>query len=82
MPPFLTESLLRAPDGRLWIRRTPTAAQPNPPYDVVDRRGVLVGRVSSGKDVDIVGFGRGVVYTVLTDDDGIQHVQRRPLPGN
>jgi hypothetical protein len=82
MPPFLTESLLRAPDGRLWIRRTPTAAQPNPPYDVVDRRGVLVDRVSSGKDVDIVGFGRGVVYTVLTDDDGIQHVQRRPFPGN
>ena len=82
VPPFLTESLLRAADGRLWIRRTPTAAQPNPPYDVVDRRGVLVGRVSSGKDVDIIGFGRGVVYTVLTDDDGIQHVQRRPLPGN
>jgi hypothetical protein len=80
MPPFLSESLLGAPDGRLWIRRTPTAAQPNPPYDVVDRRGVLVARVRVGKDIDVVGFGRAAVYTVATDDDGIQHLQRRPLP--
>lgn len=80
MPPFLPESLLPAPDGRLWIRRPPTAANPNPPYDVVDRRGVLVARVTVGKDVQVVGFGRDAVYTVATDDDGIQHVQRRPCP--
>jgi hypothetical protein len=80
VPPFLQGSLLRAPDGRLWIRRAPTAAQPNPPYDVVDRRGMLVGRVAAEKGIDVVGFGRGVVFTVTTDDDGIQHLQRRPLP--
>jgi hypothetical protein len=79
VPPF-RDALLRAPDGRLWIRRVPTAAHPNPPYDVVDRRGVLVARVTGEKDVDVVGFGRGVVYTVMTDEDGIQHLQRRPLP--
>jgi hypothetical protein len=81
VPPFLSESLLRAPDGRLWIRRTPTAAQPNPPYDVADRRGLLVARVTVATNVDVVGFGRAAVYTVATDDDGIQHLQRRPLPG-
>jgi hypothetical protein len=80
IPPFLSESLLRAPDGRLWIRRTPTAANPNPPYDVVDRRGALVARVACGKDVEVIGFGGAAVYTVATDDNGIQRVQRRPLP--
>lgn len=60
--------------------RAPTAANPNPPYDVVDRRGALVARVATGKDVEVIGFGRAAVYTAATDDDGIRHVQRRPLP--
>lgn len=80
MPPFLSTSLLIAPDGRLWIRRTPTAANPNPPYDVVDRTGELVARVRCGQDVEVIGFGAAAVYTVATDDNGIQRVQRRPLP--
>ena len=80
VPPFLAEALLPAPDGRLWIRRVPTAANPDPPYDVVDRRGALVARVTAGKDVQVVGFGGAAVYTVATDDNGIQHLQRRPLP--
>jgi hypothetical protein len=80
MPPFLQGALLRAPDGRLWIRRTATAGQPHPPYDVVDRRGVLVARIATEPGVTVVGFGRGVVYTAMTDDDGIQHLQRRRFP--
>jgi hypothetical protein len=80
IPPFLSGSLLVGPDGRLWIRRPPTAADPHPPYDVVDRRGALVARVRAGPDVTVVGFGRESVYTVLTDENGIQRLQRRPLP--
>ena len=80
MPPFLAEPLLRAPDGRVWIRRPATSANLNPPYDVVDRRGALVGRVSPGRDVEIIGFGGAAVYAVATDDNGIQRLQRRPLP--
>jgi hypothetical protein len=41
---------------------------------------MLVARVTVAKDVDVIGFGRAAVYTVATDDDGIQHLQRRPLP--
>ncbi len=80
IPPFLAEALLPAPDDRLWIRRVPTAGNPDPPYDVVDRRGSLVARVTAGDDVQVVGFGHRAVYTVATDDNGIQHLQRRPLP--
>lgn len=81
MPPFLPQPLLPAPDGRLWIRRPSTAANPDPVYDVVDRRGALVARVASGKDVQVIGFGRASVYTIATDDNGIQQLQRRPFPG-
>jgi len=80
MPPFLGEALLTAPDGNLWIRRTPTATNAEPPYDVIDRSGALVARVAAGKDVQVVGFGRASVFTVATDDNGIQTLQRRSLP--
>lgn len=79
MPPFLTGALLPAPDGRLWIRRTATAANASPPYDIVDRAGRLVGRASVDANVHLVGFGRNAVYTVVTDDNGIQRIQRRAV---
>ena len=71
---------LTAPDGKLWIRREASTANLNPPYDVVDRRGQLAARVSVGKDVNVIGFGDGVVYTVVTDENGIQKLERRPMP--
>jgi hypothetical protein len=80
IPPFLPDALLPAPDGRLWIRRVAASANLNPPYDVIDRKGVLVARVAVDKDVVVVGFGRGVVFTSTTDEDGLQKLQRRPYP--
>lgn len=80
MPPFRVGALLAAPDGHLWIERVATAAAPYPPYDVVDRRGALVARVIVDGDVKVVGFGRGVVYSVATDEDGIQRLQKRSMP--
>ena len=77
-PPYLMEALLPAPDGRLWIRRPPSAEHIAPPYDVIDRTGQLVERVSAGENVHVVGFGRASIYTVATDEDGIQRLQRRP----
>ena len=75
-----TGPLLTAPDGNLWIRRQESTANLNPPYDVVSRRGELAARVAVEKDVNVVGFGTGVVYTTMTDENGIQKLQRRPLP--
>lgn len=80
MPPFLGAALIPGPDGLLWIQRAATAANPKPPYDVVDRKGDLVAQVSVEQGVHVVGFGRGVLYSVETDADGIQRLQRRALP--
>ena len=80
VPPFQPDALLPAPDGRLWIKRVATSANLNPPYDVVDRQGTLVARVAVEKDVAVVGFGRGVVFTSVADENGLQRLQRRPYP--
>lgn len=71
---------LTAPDGSLWIRRQESSTNLNPPYDVVNRKGELTARISVENGVTIVGFGNGVVYTTVTDDNGIQKLQRRMLP--
>lgn len=80
LPPFLAGALLRAPDGRLWIRRTQSADTRDTRYDVVNRTGALALRVSLPSSDQVVGFGRNAVYTVQVDDDGIQHLRRHPLP--
>jgi hypothetical protein len=79
IPPFLTGALLAAPDGRLWIRRTPTAQAPETMYDVVDRTGKIAGRLTMPPNETIAGIGRSMLYSVLTDDDGVQHLRRHPL---
>ena len=80
IPPFQNDALLPAPDGTLWIRRTPTAAHPETVYDVVDRQGALVRRMTLTDHEAVVGFGPGGVYVARTDDDGIQHLERHPAP--
>lgn len=80
LPPFESDALLPAPDGKLLIRRVPTASQPNPRYDLVDRRGALTGQITLPEGQHIVGFGAKSVYVAVTDDDGIQRLRRHPWP--
>ena len=79
IPPFLTGALLAAPDGRLWIRRTPTAQVPETIYDVVDRNGKVAARLTMSPNEAIAGIGRTMLYSLVTDDDGVQHLRRHPL---
>jgi len=76
IPPFLTNSVLAAPDTMLWIRRAATERASATTYDVVDRQGQIVKRVVMAWSERVVGFGAATVYTVATDDDGIQRLRR------
>lgn len=82
LPPFLAGAVLPAPDGRLWIRRTPSAADPATRYDVIARTGALASRVSLPPNEHVIGFGRNTVYTVQTDPDGLQHLRRHSRTPN
>ena len=78
VPPFLNNGLLAATDGSLWVLRAPARNQQDRRYDVVDRRGVLAEQVVLDKNERVVGFGARSVYTVITDNDGIQRLRRHP----
>lgn len=89
VPPFTSATallgepspaLLATPDGYLAVRRTPTAAQSGPAYDIIDRLGRLVIRLALQDGEHLVGFGARHAYAVATDADGIQRVRRYAWP--
>ena len=45
-------------------------------YDVFDAAGERVRQVRLGENRLVVGFGAGVVYVVVTDDDDLQWLER------
>ncbi|MHB1330160.1 MAG: NHL repeat-containing protein [Gemmatimonadales bacterium] len=76
-PPFTGPgAVLVAPEGEVWVRRTGPAGQQEVTYDVFDRSGKVARKVSMSRDRQVVGFGKGAVYVVRTDDDDLQHLER------
>lgn len=71
---------MAAPDGRLVIRRAPSARSPEPRYDVIDRQGRLSAVIRLPADQAIVGFGPGSVYTVAVEEFDLQKLRRHPWP--
>ncbi len=81
MPPFNGRGTVQAtPDGEVWVLRTRPASDKVPSYDVFDRTGALVRRVTLNPRSRVVGFGKGTVYVARTDDDDLQWLQRYPKP--
>lgn len=81
VPAFLERSILPASDGTVWIRRAITRGALHVAYDVVDRRGALIRQVVIDERERIVGFGRGTVYSISVNADGIEQLRRHALPG-
>jgi len=81
MPPFAGRgSVVATPDGEVWILRTRSASDKTPTYDVFDRAGALVKRVTLNPESRVVGFGKGTVYVARTDQDDLQYLQRYRRP--
>ncbi len=78
-PPF-TAGPIAGGDGNLWLRRPLSMNFPHYRYDVVDRRGQLIGVMSMAKGERIVTVGKAAVYVVWKDDDDIERLRRHPLP--
>ncbi len=82
-PPFdgaNQAALMVAPEGEAWVLRTRPATDKVPTYDVFDKTGALVKKVSLNPNSRVVGFGRGTVYVARTDDDDLQWLQRYRRP--
>lgn len=76
-PPFTgNNAVLVAPEGEVWVARTRPASDPVPSYDVFDKTGKLVRKVNLNAKSTVIGFGKGTVYVIRTDDDDLQYVER------
>ena len=81
MPPFAGQNaVFVAPNGNIWVARTRDAADKVPTYDVIDAAGKVAMRVALPPQTRVVGFGNGVVYTIRTDEDDLQYLQRFRMP--
>lgn len=68
-PAFRAGAMSADTQGRLWIRTT-APSDNGPVYDVVDASGTLVDRVRLPFGRVVSGFGPGVVYLGVLDDEG------------
>lgn len=96
LPPFLTDSrmcqackqlaagiapwLFPDPHGRLVVRRTPRLSRRENQYDIFDREGELVERLTLPLNEAIVGFGESSIYTIRMDEFDLQWLRRHPWP--
>lgn len=75
LPPFAARVPRLAPEGVLWVERAQHAGQPAR-FDLFDRNGERVGRAVLPAGRRLLGLGRGTLYLVATDDDGVERVER------
>ena len=78
-PAFTNGSVRADMEGKLWVRVLPSKpASTGPEYDIIDRAGKLVDRVSLPAGTVIAGFGSdGVVYLGVRDAAGTHVVRAR-----
>jgi len=76
-PPFTgPTAVVVSPEGEAWVLRTRPAGDRVPTYDVFDRTGRITRKVSLNPRSRVLGFGKGTVYVIRTDEDDLQYLQR------
>ena len=80
MPPYLSNGLVAGPYGLLLVQKQPSADYPDPRYDVVDRRGNLLGQLTLPANQRIVASGANALYVVAKDEDDIERLRRFAWP--
>ena len=69
-PPFVPGGAWTTPEGELWVERSMPFGEPTT-YDVFDRHATRVRQVALPEGRRLLGFGRGVLYAVVEDGDGL-----------
>jgi hypothetical protein len=77
--PFTEVTPLIGPGGTLWVERSMPRGTPQT-WDVIGANGALVGRLQMPRNRQLVSPGTRWVYAVVTDSDGLQHLERYAHP--
>lgn len=75
-PPFVTRTLLSAPDGTRWVMRSGRAGATMATYDVFDAEGRPVGQREVPSSLKVLWVGESTALVVRTDEDGLQYLER------
>jgi hypothetical protein len=76
-PPFSGPGSVQVtPEGEVWVLRTRPASDRIPSYDIFDRSGRVVRRVTLNPKSRVMSFGPGTVYVIRVDDEDLEYVQR------
>lgn len=78
--PFGENSAWAGPNGELWVAIALKAGDAAPKYDVFDTKGVRRMTVALPTGARVIGFGAHSVYTIRTDADDQQYLQRFDVP--
>ena len=78
-PPFTEATPHVGPDGSFWVSRSMPLGSPQT-WDVIGSSGALTGRVQMPKERRLVSIGPRWLYAVVTDDDGLQRLERYAHP--
>ena len=74
-PPFVSSGVFVTPEGDVWVQRSVPAGE-DVAFDVFGTDAELKGKVTMPAGRDVVGFGNGAVYVIVTDDLGLQWLER------
>jgi len=74
-PPITDAMPLATPGGDLWVERSVGAGE-RPLWDVFDGQGRLIARYRFPGGRRLVAVGRGTLYALATDEDGLQRLER------
>jgi hypothetical protein len=80
MPPFPLDALLPLPDGRLAVRRTPSAKDRTEWIDIFDRSGKRVNRWRLPPDHQLIGISAKWLYLTSRDEDDLYSLWRMRRP--
>lgn len=75
-PPFPVSGVRATPDGQIWVQRYQRHSEDRALFDVFNDRGELVKQVRLPAGRRLVGFGDGVLYTVMKDEDDLEWLER------
>ncbi len=74
-PPFVPGGAWTTPEGELWVQRSVPSGSLTT-YDVFDDQATRVKQIVLPQGRLLLGFGRGVLYAVVEDEDGLQWVEK------
>lgn len=76
-PPFGPGAVRIAPDGSVWVTRSPAWNEAGQTIDVIGAGGRRVGVITTRAGTTVLGFGPRAIYLAEENEDGLYHLWRQ-----